>query len=161
MLRGLVALERTWAVMLERAAAMSAGGVDISVEGEWSFAQTLRHLLLATDMWLGQGIMELKQPFHPLGLMDGASEGGFAMSVFTTDTPTYCEVLEPGTATCRWCATSWPPSLGTARGGRQRPGMGSDAGQAVALASGARPPSGLACAGARSVVIRRQPKRRS
>jgi hypothetical protein len=88
------ALKRTWAATLERAAAMPAGTVDISVDSEWSFAQTLRHLVLATDMWLGRGIMELEQPFHPLGLMGGGSEGGFDMSVFTTDTPTYAEVLE-------------------------------------------------------------------
>lgn len=36
-------LERTWAATLERVAAMPAGTVDVSVGGEWSFAQTLRH----------------------------------------------------------------------------------------------------------------------
>ena len=39
-------LERTWAATLELAAAMPAGTVDVSVGGEWSFAQTLRHLVL-------------------------------------------------------------------------------------------------------------------
>src|SRR4051794_27690511 len=39
------ALERTWAATLERAAAMPAGTVDVSVGGEWSLAQTLRHLV--------------------------------------------------------------------------------------------------------------------
>ena len=33
-------LERTWAATLERVAAMPAGTVDLSVDGEWSFAQT-------------------------------------------------------------------------------------------------------------------------
>ena len=47
------ALERTWAATLERVAAMPAGTVDVSVGGEWSFAQTLRHLVMATDAWLG------------------------------------------------------------------------------------------------------------
>jgi hypothetical protein len=87
-------LERTWAATLERVAAMPAGTVDLSVDGEWSYAQTLRHLVLATDMWLGRGIMELEQPFHPLGLMDGGSADRFDMSVFTTQTPSYAEVLE-------------------------------------------------------------------
>ncbi|MEV6969105.1 DinB family protein [Hamadaea sp. NPDC051192] len=88
------ALERTWAATLERAAAMPVGTVDISVDGEWSFAQTLRHLVLATDMWLGRAVLELEQPFHPLGLRDAGSDGSFDTSVFTTDTPTYAEVLE-------------------------------------------------------------------
>ncbi len=88
-------LQRTWAATLERVAAMPAGTVDVSVDGEWSFAQTLRHLVLATDMWLGKGVLEREQPFHPLGVSDGSMEQeGFDMSVFTTDSPTYAEVLD-------------------------------------------------------------------
>ena len=64
------ALERTWAATFERAAAMRAGTVDVSVDGEWSFAQTLRHLVLATDTWLGKAILRAEQPYHPLGLRD-------------------------------------------------------------------------------------------
>jgi uncharacterized protein YjbI with pentapeptide repeats len=89
------ALERTWASTLERVAAMPAGAVDVSVDGEWSFAQTLRHLVLATDMWLGLAILGIEQPFHPLGLTDtGLEDEGFDMSVFATRTPSYAEVLE-------------------------------------------------------------------
>ena len=88
-------LERTWEGTLERVAAMPAGTVDVSVDGEWSFAQTLRHLVLATDMWLGRGILETEQPFHPIGQTHaGAEDGDLDMSVFTTATPTYAEVLE-------------------------------------------------------------------
>src|SRR5215471_10246935 len=89
------ALERTWSATLERAAAMPAGTVDVSVGGEWSIAQTLRHLVLATDMWLGRAILGIEQPFHPIGLTDmGTEEDGFDMSVFATVTPSYAEVLE-------------------------------------------------------------------
>jgi hypothetical protein len=87
-------LERTWAATLERVAAMPAGTVDVSVGGEWSFAQTLRHLVLATDAWLGRAILEVEQPFHPLGLAGpGAQDDGLDMSVFTADTPSYADVL--------------------------------------------------------------------
>lgn len=89
------ALERTWSATVERAAAMPAGTVDVSEGGEWSFAQTLRHLVLATDMWLGRAILEIKQPFHPIGLTDTGTEAdGLDMSVFTMATPSYSEVLE-------------------------------------------------------------------
>jgi DinB family protein/pentapeptide repeat protein len=87
------ALQQTWAATLERAAAMPAGTVDVSVGGEWSFAQTLRHLVGATDVWLGRAILESEQPFHPLGLLHASAEG-VDMSVFTTVTPSYAEVLE-------------------------------------------------------------------
>jgi hypothetical protein len=89
------ALERSWSATLERAAAMPTGTVDVSVGGEWSFAQTLRHLVLATDMWLGRGILEIEQPFHPIGLGHIATEAdGFDMSIFATAKPSYSEVLE-------------------------------------------------------------------
>jgi DinB superfamily/Pentapeptide repeats (8 copies) len=88
-------LERTWASTVERVAAMPAGTVDVSVGGEWSFAQTLRHLVLATNMWLGRAILGTEQPFHPIGQMDaGTEDDGFDMSIFTTVMPSYDEVLE-------------------------------------------------------------------
>jgi uncharacterized damage-inducible protein DinB len=88
------ALERTWPALLERVAAMPAGTVDVSVGGEWSFAQTLRHLVLATDLWLGRAILEIGQPFHPLGLRDtGTEDDALDMSIFATTTPSYSEVL--------------------------------------------------------------------
>jgi DinB superfamily/Pentapeptide repeats (8 copies) len=89
------ALERTWSAVLERVAAMPAGTVDVSVGGEWSFAQTLRHLVLATDMWLGRAVLEIDQPFHPIGLRHTGTEAdGFDMSIFATVAPSYSEVLE-------------------------------------------------------------------
>src|SRR4051794_19974681 len=89
------ALERSWAGALSRVEAMPPGTVDVSVEGEWSFAQTLRHLVLATDMWLRGAILEVEQPFHRLGLTNtGGEDGRLDMSVFTTTTPSYDEVLD-------------------------------------------------------------------
>jgi uncharacterized protein YjbI with pentapeptide repeats len=89
------AVERTWEATLDCVAAMPAGTVDVSVGGEWSFAQTLRHLVLATDMWLGRAVLEIEQPFHPLGLANPeAEDDGLDMSVFATATPSYSEVLE-------------------------------------------------------------------
>jgi len=64
------AIEHTWEATLERVAAMPVGTVDVAVDGEWSFAQTLRHLVFATDMWLGRAILRAEQPFHPIGPLD-------------------------------------------------------------------------------------------
>jgi hypothetical protein len=89
------ALERTWATTLQRIEAMPVGTVDVRVDGEWSLAQTLRHLILCTDTWLGRGILEIEQPFHPIGLAGpGAEEDGLDLSMFTTGTPSYAEVLK-------------------------------------------------------------------
>jgi hypothetical protein len=89
------ALESTWATTLHRAAAMPVGSVDESVGGEWSFAQTLRHLVMATDTWLGRAIREIEQPYHPLGQPNAEyAADGHDLSVFTTGTPSYTDVLE-------------------------------------------------------------------
>lgn len=89
------AVERAWSATFARVAAMPAGTVDLAVGGEWSFAQTLRHLVLATDLWLGRAACQVEQPFHPIGLpYAGAEANGFDMSVLTTVPPTYAEVLE-------------------------------------------------------------------
>jgi hypothetical protein len=87
-------LERTWVATLARAAAMPAGTVDVSVDGEWSFAQTLRHLIMATDTWLRGAILRIERPFHPIGQPNAEYEtDGGDMSVFVTGTPEYAEVL--------------------------------------------------------------------
>ncbi len=68
--------------------------VDTHVEDEWSLAQTLRHLILATDAWLRGGILRVQQPFHEIGqIFSGAGEMGFDTSIFRADAPVYEEVL--------------------------------------------------------------------
>src|SRR5262249_20158228 len=39
-----------------------------SVEGEWSFIQTLRHLVFATDAWIRRAILGDPAPWDALGL---------------------------------------------------------------------------------------------
>jgi hypothetical protein len=88
-------LESAWTATLERVAAMPSGAVDVSVDGEWSFAQTLRHLVHATDMWLGRAVLQVEQPFHPIGQPDATAEDSDSdPSSPVTVTPSYDEVLE-------------------------------------------------------------------
>jgi hypothetical protein len=92
---GWAALERAWAAAVDRARAMPDGAVDVSVDGEWSFAQTLRHLAFAADAWLGKAILRLPQPFHPLGQPHAEYEtDGFDMSIFAAEMPTFAETLQ-------------------------------------------------------------------
>jgi uncharacterized damage-inducible protein DinB len=92
------AIQQTWATTLDRVAGMPPGTVDVSVGGEWSFAQTLRHLVHATDIWLRKAIQEVEQPYHPLGqVYTGAEDDGFDTSALSTEAPTYAEVLEART----------------------------------------------------------------
>ncbi|WP_043514828.1 MULTISPECIES: DinB family protein [unclassified Actinoplanes] len=68
--------------------------VDAHVADEWSLAQTLRHLVLATDAWLRGAILRTPRPFHEIGqIFTGADRMGFDMSIFRTDPPAYAEIL--------------------------------------------------------------------
>jgi hypothetical protein len=68
--------------------------VDVRVVNEWSLAQTLRHLILATDAWLRGGILRMEQPLHEIGqIFTGADEMGLDMSIFRVDPLAYEEIL--------------------------------------------------------------------
>lgn len=88
-------MEATWAATLERAAAMPAGTVDATVDDEWSLAQTLRHLVMATDTWLGKAILEREQPYHPAGLPnDDHDTEAYDESAFSAEVPSFEQVLQ-------------------------------------------------------------------
>lgn len=86
------AVEAAWAALVGRASIMPVEFRDVSVHGEWSLVQTLRHLVMATDTWLGKAILGLESPYHPLGLPD--SSVAHDPTVFTDDDPAWDQVLE-------------------------------------------------------------------
>lgn len=61
-------LERLWAATTERAARLPEDLQHRQVDGEWSFVETLRHLVFATDCWLFRAVHEVRRPYHPWGL---------------------------------------------------------------------------------------------
>jgi uncharacterized protein YjbI with pentapeptide repeats len=92
------AIQQSWAATYDRVAALPAGAVDMSVEDEWSFAQTLRHLIFATDAWLG-AILGNDRPFHPWGLPfsdlpEFIDRPVSDLGVDPDATPSYAEVLD-------------------------------------------------------------------
>ena len=65
------ALEAEWAKTLTRAHALPEDALYESVNEEWSFVQTLRHLVFAMDKWFTAPI--LGERFHPIGLPNTGS----------------------------------------------------------------------------------------
>jgi hypothetical protein len=61
-------LERLWPQTVGRARRMAPELLDERVEGEWSFIETLRHLVFATDAWVKRAILGEPTPWHRLGL---------------------------------------------------------------------------------------------
>jgi hypothetical protein len=64
-------IETRWAAALDRAAKLPKEKLQQRVDGEWSFVETLRHLLFAGDAWLGNAVLEEQNAYHPLGLPAG------------------------------------------------------------------------------------------
>ncbi len=64
-------LEAEWAKAVGRAQALPDEALHRSVDGEWSFVQTLRHLVFAMDKWFTAPI--LGDGFHAMGLPNSGS----------------------------------------------------------------------------------------
>ena len=65
------ALEDEWAKTIARRRALPEEALHESVDGEWSFVQTLRHLVFAMDKWFTAPV--LGEGFHPIGLPNTGS----------------------------------------------------------------------------------------
>ena len=61
-------LERLWEGTVARAGMFPEAALHRSVDEEWSFIQTLRHLNFASAAWVGRMILGNPSPWHPLDL---------------------------------------------------------------------------------------------
>jgi hypothetical protein len=61
-------LERLWGQTVDRARRLPPDLLPESVDGEWSFIETLRHLVFATDAWVRRAILGDPAPWDPLDL---------------------------------------------------------------------------------------------
>jgi hypothetical protein len=61
-------VERLWDGTVERARTLDPALLHESVGGEWSFIETLRHLVFATDAWIRRALLGDPSPWDPLDL---------------------------------------------------------------------------------------------
>jgi len=66
-----LALEAEWAKTTALAQALPEAALHERVDDEWSFVETLRHLVFAMDKWFTAPI--LGEAFHPIGLPNSGS----------------------------------------------------------------------------------------
>jgi hypothetical protein len=78
---------------LDRARARPPEQLDASVDGEWSYLQTLRHLVFATDRWITGPLLRDPEPFHRLGLPNEPHDDETASYFDLAATPSLDEVL--------------------------------------------------------------------
>jgi hypothetical protein len=88
-------IERLWAQATERAGRLPTAVLDQQVNEEWSFAQTLRHLVFITDAWASRTVLDQEAPYHRLGLPQSGypAADAAALGIDLTARPSYDEVL--------------------------------------------------------------------
>jgi hypothetical protein len=87
-------VERLWASTVTRARTFTPEQLNESVDGEWSFIQTLRHLSYATDCWVNRVLLGDPLPFHPLDQPFDGVEPHPDVSLDFEARPSLDEVLE-------------------------------------------------------------------
>lgn len=80
-----------WEDTIDRASGLSVEQQHESVGGEWSFVQTLRHLVMATDKWFTAPV--LGEPFHPIGLPNTGSLDSPFPGIDLTSDPGFDETV--------------------------------------------------------------------
>jgi hypothetical protein len=88
-------IERLWAQAIERAGRLPGAALDQQVNEEWSFTQTLRHLVFITDAWASRTVLDEEMPYHPLGLPQSwyPAADAAALGIDLTAQPGYTEIL--------------------------------------------------------------------
>jgi len=79
---------------LARARALPEEALHESVDGEWSYVETLRHLVYATDRWITGPVFGESQPYHRLGMPNDNPEPWRGSVIDVDARPTLDEVLE-------------------------------------------------------------------
>lgn len=88
-------VQAAWREAVTRFDSLPKAMLEERVDGEWSFVETLRHLVMVTDVWLRGSIQRVESPFHPIGQpFSGYAEEGYDTSYFTENNPTLDRILE-------------------------------------------------------------------
>lgn len=86
-------IEDVWRVTLVRARQLPAASLFERVNDEWSFVETLRHLVLATDFWLLRMVRHQSRPFHAWGLAGSFLTDPAELGIDYGATPSLDDVL--------------------------------------------------------------------
>jgi hypothetical protein len=87
-------VDSLWQVTVERARRLPERRLRERVDDEWSFLETLRHLIFVTDAWIGRVVTGAIDPFHPIGLPPDFVKDGEAYGIDPRADPDLDTVLE-------------------------------------------------------------------
>jgi hypothetical protein len=88
-------LERIWAQTVARAERLPEPARHERVDDEWSFVETLRHLVFATDAWAARTVLDEPMPYHRLGLTQTGypAADAAALGIDLDAHPSFSEVM--------------------------------------------------------------------
>ncbi|MDQ2743325.1 MAG: DinB family protein [Chloroflexota bacterium] len=86
-------IEEVWRATVARARTLPEASLFERVDDEWSFVETLRHLIFATDTWLLRMIRQEFRPYHPSGLAGSFLTDPVSLGLDYNARPTLDEVL--------------------------------------------------------------------
>jgi hypothetical protein len=89
-------VERLWAGTVARAGRLPEPALHQRVDGEWSFVETLRHLVFITDSWAARTVLDEPMPYHRFGLTQTAyaPKDAVALGIDLDARPSLAEVME-------------------------------------------------------------------
>jgi hypothetical protein len=88
-------IERLWSDTVARAERLPEAVLHERVDGEWSFVETLRHLVYITDSWASRTVLDEAMPYHRLGVPQTAyaSADAAALGMDLDARPSLAEVM--------------------------------------------------------------------
>lgn len=86
-------IEAVWHTTVARARTLPEALLFERVDDDWSFVETLRHLVMATDIWLFRMIRGIARPYHPWGLAGSFLTDPASLGLEYDATPSLDEVL--------------------------------------------------------------------
>ena len=89
-------IERLWSEAVARARRLPESARQERVDDEWSFVETLRHLVFATDAWASRTVLDDPMPYDRLGYTHSGypPADAAAIGVDLDARPSFDEVME-------------------------------------------------------------------
>jgi DinB superfamily/Pentapeptide repeats (8 copies) len=89
-------IERIWSDTVARAERLPEPARFERVDDEWSFVETMRHLVFATDAWASRTILDQPMPYHRLGVTHSSypPADAEALGIDLDARPSFAEVME-------------------------------------------------------------------
>jgi DinB superfamily/Pentapeptide repeats (8 copies) len=89
-------IERLWSDTVARAERLPEPSLHERVDDEWSFVETLRHLVFITDSWASRTVLDEPMPYHRFGVTQTAYApvGAAALGIDLDARPSFAEVMK-------------------------------------------------------------------